>query len=93
MTQKRSSTQKTDLMEWGGDCPGLWVILGAHLDLDEAIIRHGDEYLAETGKEITGLSWQYARREFTDEGDGSQAYYLYRKPKKGAVTLVTVIEP
>jgi len=93
MKEKKIEDQKTDLMEWGGDYPMLWVIFGAHLDREEAIRRHGDEYRHETGKEITGLSWQYARREFTDEGDGTQAYYLYRKPKKGAVTRVTVIEP
>jgi len=77
----------TTLMNWGKD----WVILGAHLDLEEAIKRHGKEYLEETGKKITGLIWKYARREFTDDGEGQQAYFLYKKPVKGATTPVTVI--
>lgn len=71
------------------------VVFGDHLDLDEVIRRHGEEYEEETGKKITGLSWQYARREFTgeDEKGREQMYFLYRKKVRGAVVKVTVIEP
>jgi len=92
MTDNNDSPQKTDLIDWGGDCPGLWVIFGAHLNFDEAIRRHGIEYLNETHKQITGLMWQYARREFTDDGDGQQAYFLYEKRVKGPIVPVTIID-
>jgi len=92
MTSQQQPSLKTDLLDWGGDCSGVWVIFGAHLNLDEAISRHGEEYLKETGKKITGLIWQYARREFTEDEEGQQAYFLYKKKVKGAIIPVTIID-
>ena len=84
--------KETDLMNWSEDCPDLWVIFGDHLNIDEAIRRHGIEYLNETHKEITGLIWKYARREFTDDGEGQQAWFLYKKKVKGCTVPVTIID-
>lgn len=77
----------TELVHWYDD---LWVIYGGHLNLEDAIARHGDEYREETGKEITGLRWLYARREFTG-GETEQAYFLHMKKVKGSTMPVTVV--
>lgn len=83
---------KTDLWRFGDGFNPTWVAFGAHLNFDELVMRHSKEYFEETGKTITGIGWQYARKEFDDDSeDGSQRYYLYGKKIKGAVTPVTVI--
>ena len=82
----------TELWKFGDGFNPVWVAFGAHLDFDVLAGRHAKEYLEETGKKITGIAWQYARREFNDDSeDGSQRYYLYKKKVKGATTPVTVI--
>ena len=87
MTQK-----ETALWRFGDGFKPTWVAFGAHLDFDELVSRHSKEYREETGKEITGIAWQYARREFDEDSeDGSQCHYLYKKKVKGATTPVTVI--
>ena len=84
--------RETELWKFGDGFNPVWVAFGAHLNFDDLVSRHSKEYSEETGKTITGIAWQYARREFDgDSEDGSQRYYLYKKRVNGATTPVTVI--
>jgi hypothetical protein len=84
--------RETELWKFGDGFNPVWVAFGAHLNFDDLVSRHSKEYSEETAKTITGIAWQYARREFDEDSeDGSQRYYLYKKRVNGATTPVTVI--
>ena len=82
----------TELWVFGDGFNPNWVAFGEHLPLNELISRHSVEYENHTKKQITGCSFQYAKKELDEDyGEDVYHYYLHENDDEEGNIPVTLI--